>query len=92
MGSWVRNARKLPADRDESPRVGRVKHWKELYLDTIVNEVVLRHEIHRMLSKAVACSPGKITKEIYRSILHTDLDDPYLGLGRDIFGSYPFEQ
>ena len=34
--------------------------------------------------------PEKVLKPIYKDVLHADLDDPYLGLGKELFASYPF--
>jgi hypothetical protein len=34
--------------------------------------------------------PEKVTRPLYRDVLHADLDDPYLGLGQALFGTYPF--
>ena len=33
--------------------------------------------------------PDKLTKWLYREVLHADLDDPYLGLGKALFENYP---
>jgi len=68
-----------------------VTQWRELYLDTLVNETVGRREIHKMLGRSNGgVTPPMITKTIYKDVLHTDIDDPYLGLGPVLFGSYPF--
>ena len=34
--------------------------------------------------------PKDVTKQLYKEILHADLDDPYLGLGQTLFAGYPF--
>jgi hypothetical protein len=65
--------------------------WKALVDDALVNETTRRQKIHEYLatpSKPVV--PATITKWLYREVLHTDLDDPYLGLGKLLFDRYPF--
>ena len=37
-----------------------------------------------------AVPPGQMTKWLYKSVLHSDLDDPHLGLGEFLFARYPF--
>jgi hypothetical protein len=46
--------------------------------------------IHEMLAKSGLVRPEKVTKAIYKDVLHTDLDDPYLALGDALFADYPF--
>jgi len=65
--------------------------WKLLAEDTRINERIRRLAIHRYLAHRETVSPGDITKWLYREVLHADLDDPYLGLGKTLFASYPFE-
>jgi hypothetical protein len=64
--------------------------WKLLQEDTQGNETVRRKQIHELLAKSGKVQPKAITKTIYKDILHADLDDPYLGLGPTLFGTYPF--
>lgn len=66
--------------------------WTELYQDTIANEVVWRRTAHSALADMTPPLPQTINKRIYREVLHTDLDDPYLGMGPELFASYPFEK
>ncbi len=63
-----------------------------LYQDTMVNETVWRKQAHEILANSAPQLPQLINKRIYREVLHTDLDDPYLGLGSSLFASYPFEK
>jgi hypothetical protein len=67
-----------------------VGRWKELAEDTRLNETVRRRQIHELLAKSGLVKPEKVLRPIYKDVLHADLDDPYLGLGEALFGSYPF--
>jgi hypothetical protein len=69
---------------------GDVADWKSLAADTKINETARRQMIHEMLTKNGLVRPEKVTKAIYKDVLHTDLDDPYLGLGEALFAEYPF--
>jgi hypothetical protein len=76
------------------PRVGSTEdlaRWNLLAEDTRVNESVRRLEIHRQLAEGKAVTPSAITKWLYREVLDADIDDPYLGLGKTLFASYPFK-
>jgi hypothetical protein len=64
--------------------------WKALAEDTQLNETTRRRQIHELLAKEGLVAPSKVMKPIYRDVLHADLDDPYLGLGKSLFESYPF--
>jgi hypothetical protein len=64
--------------------------WKALAEDTALNETVRRRQIHDYLGEAGPLPPEKLTKWLYREVLRADLDDPYLGLGKILFESYPF--
>ena len=64
--------------------------WNLLREDTQGNETVRRKQIHALLAKSGKVKPATITKPVYKDVLHADLDDPYLGLGPTLFGSYPF--
>jgi hypothetical protein len=79
-----------------------VANWKELVEDTRINETIRRQQIHEMLNRVqVGCPPRVPTPEVvlpeaikhrlYREVLHADLDDPYLGLGKVLFAGYPFK-
>lgn len=66
--------------------------WNLLREDTQGNEAVRRKQVHTLLSNSGKVKPAAITRPLYRDILHADLDDPYLGLGPTLFGSYPFSK
>jgi hypothetical protein len=77
IGAWLT----LPED---------LASWNLLREDTQANEAVRRRQIHELLAKSGLVSPAEITKPIYKDVLHADLDDPYMGLGPTLFGTYPF--
>jgi hypothetical protein len=58
--------------------------------DTSFNEVYRRFQIHEHLAQANWISPRSLTKWLYREVLNTDLDDPYLGMKDLLFANYPF--
>jgi hypothetical protein len=64
--------------------------WKALLEDTQLNEKTRRRQIHELLADKGLVKPDKVTKPIYKDVLHADLDDPYLGLGKTLFANYPF--
>jgi hypothetical protein len=80
------------AAAEAKPNEGDVAGWKALVEDTELNEKTRRRQIHEMLAKVSLVKPEKVLKPIYKDVLHADLDDPYLGLGKDLFGSYPFAE
>ena len=41
---------------------------------------------------APVVKPDAMTKWLYRDVLDTDLDDPYLGLGKVLFSNHPFAE
>jgi hypothetical protein len=67
-----------------------VASWKTLAEDTRLNETTRRLQIHELLRDAGLVKPEKVVKPIYKDVLHADLDDPYLGLGKVLFENYPF--
>jgi hypothetical protein len=67
-----------------------VRGWKELAEDTRLNETTRRRQIHELLTKTGLVRPDQVTRPIYKDVLHADLDDPYLGLGKTLFATYPF--
>ena len=67
-----------------------VANWKALEEDTKLNERTRRVQIHELLAGAGLVPPRKVTRPIYKDVLHADLDDPYLGLGEVLFATYPF--
>lgn len=78
--------------RPDFSKPEQFKRWSKLAEDTGINELERRLAIHRLLAGAGAVKPEAITRRIYKDILHADLDDPYLGLGRQLFASYPFSE
>jgi hypothetical protein len=64
--------------------------WQLLVKDTELNETERRLQIHKMLAAGTAVQPAAITKRLYKDVLHADLDDPYLGLGKVLFANYAF--
>jgi hypothetical protein len=67
-----------------------VSRWEELAEETRVNETTRRRQIHELLARVGLVRPAKVTRPIYKDVLHADLDDPYLGLGATLFDKYPF--
>jgi hypothetical protein len=78
----------LPAVRPAN--VENPAEWKSLEEDTRLNERTRRMQIHALLGRTGLVRPHKVTRPIYKEVLHADLDDPYLGLGEALFASYPF--
>lgn len=72
--------------KGDSPVIG----WEELATDTRVNETVRRKQIHEKLATAVAAKPDDLVKWLYREVLHADLDDPTLGIGKLLDDANPF--
>lgn len=79
---------KLP--RELGSRTGRLTP-KMLKKDADYNESVRRLKVHQLLAKKSPVKPDAITKTLYKDVLDTNLDDPYLGLGKVLFETYPFE-
>ena len=77
---------KPPSDRTAAD----IANWPILAEDTAINETVRRQQIHEKLAAAGAVKPGDIVKWLYKDVLHADLDDRYLGLGKTLFADYPF--
>jgi hypothetical protein len=67
-----------------------VASWKALEEDTQLNERTRRLQIHELLAGTGLVRPDKVMRPIYKDVLHADLDDPYLGLGKVLFATYPF--
>lgn len=74
--------------------------WNILAKDTAINESIRREAIHRYLvdrslkfdsDNPALLMPHNVTKWLYREVLNADIDDPYLGLGKVLFASYPFK-
>ncbi len=64
---------------------------KSLAADTVFNETKRRLQIHRHLARRTLMTPGQMKGWLYREVLHADLADPYLGLGKLLFQNYPFD-
>jgi hypothetical protein len=79
-----------PKETPNLPAREDVASWKELAEDTRLNETTRRCQIHDLLADAGMVQPAKVTRPIYKDVLHADLDDPYLGLGKALFETYPF--
>lgn len=71
---------------------GDLAHWKKLHEDTEVNETQRRGPVHEILLAHPGAKPNDVTKQLYREVLHADIDDPYLGLGETLFKDYPFTE
>jgi len=84
--SMIRSALKT---QDQPPSPEDVGQWKVLAQDTEMNETERRRTIHEKLAGG-AVRPEQLTRWLYREVLHADLDDPYLGLGKTLFADYPF--
>jgi hypothetical protein len=80
-GKMPPNGRPMPAD---------VARWATLGEDTRVNEQARRKQIHDLLARLGAVRPSQIVRPLYKDVLHADLDDPYLGLGKALSTNYPF--
>jgi hypothetical protein len=65
--------------------------WQALTEDTRLNETIRRRQIHDMLATLGTVTPQQVKKQLYREVLHADLDDPYLGLKPVLFATYPFQ-
>jgi len=64
--------------------------WKLLVEDTRQSENIRRRQIHELLARGEPIRPEQIVATVYRDVLHSDLADPYLGLGQALFARYPF--
>lgn len=60
--------------------------------DANYNEGHRRRQIHEHLAQANWTTPQSLTKWLYREVLNTDLDDPYLGTKDLLFADYPFAE
>ena len=54
--------------------------------DTLNNESVRMAGVRDLLIKSPLATPADLTKHVYKEILDTDLDDPYLGLAPMVLG------
>jgi hypothetical protein len=87
-----KSALNLPAAAGTGGRELGLDHdlWSRLIEDTRINERQRRLQIHEKLVSAQGPRPPELTRWLYREVLHSDLDDPYLGLGDLLLGKYPF--
>jgi hypothetical protein len=86
----VQSKNSASATAEAPPNVDNPAEWKALEEDTRLNETVRRRQIHELLAATGLVRPDKLTRPIYKDVLHADLDDPYLGLGESLFANYPF--
>lgn len=93
---WSKKFSTIPAketvDHPDFTKPGELAHWKKLREDTELNERERRGPIHAMLVRLPNAKPDDVTKQLYREVLHADIDDPYLGLGETLFKDYPFRE
>lgn len=82
--------RSKPEAKPAATATEDVAGWKELAEDTQLNERTRRLQIHALLLRSGLVRPQQVTRPIYKDVLHADLDDPYLGLGKVLFTRYPF--
>jgi hypothetical protein len=84
------NGRSFDLPPELASRLGRVRP-EMLSDDTRHNESVRRLQVHEYLAAHSPARPDDMTRWLYREVLHTDLDDPHLGLGKLLFATYPFD-
>ena len=65
---------------------------ESLAQDASYNELHRRRQIHEHLAQANWTAPQSLKKWLYREVLNSDLDDPYLGMKDLLFGNYPFTE
>ncbi len=58
-----------------------------LAMDTRINERLRAEQIHAMLATVPLPTPADLSTRIYKDVLHVDVADPHLGLGRILFGA-----
>lgn len=58
-----------------------LEQWPVMAEETKHNETVRRKLIHEHLAEKGLVQPNDITNWLFRKVLDTDLDDPYLGMG-----------
>jgi len=69
---------------------GQLANRPDLVLDAQVNERIRRKSIHERLAQLGPVQPNDIKKWLFKEVLHVDLDDPMLGLGKTLTENYPF--
>ena len=73
-----------------SRAVAAAPGWRELALDTEYNETTRRRLVHARLAELGPVKPADVVKWLYKEVLHTDLDDPTLGLSELLNRREPF--
>lgn len=58
-----------------------------LAMDTQINERLRAEQVHAMLATAPLPTPADLSTRIYKEVLHVDVADPHLGLGKILFGA-----
>lgn len=71
---------------------GTLASRPELALDSQVNELIRRKQIHDYLAEREAVRPADMKKWLFKYVLRADLDDPLLGLGPILSENYPFAE
>jgi hypothetical protein len=66
-----------------------IRNWRALVAETTYNNIFRRRQIHEKLI-ASASTPSDLTSWLYKDVLHTDINDPYLGLKETLSQTYPF--
>ena len=74
-----------------TPPGGDLASRADLSFDVVVNETVRRKLVHRRLATLGGVRPDDFKRWLFREVLKSDLDDPYLGLGPVLNSGYPFE-
>ena len=59
---------------------GQLTIWKAMVEDTRVNDTDRRKQISEFLTRSGPILPAAMTKWLYREVLDSDIDDPWLGL------------
>lgn len=60
-----------------------------LKADTLLNRTQRYALASQLWLEHPFAKPQELTREVYRRVLHVDLDDPYLGLAPDVLGGEP---
>ena len=71
---------------------GTLASRSELLLDSQVNEIIRRKQIHDYLAAREAVRPADMKRWLFKDVLRADLDDPLLGLGPVLGENYPFAE
>ena len=83
-------------DRDANEQAGNDNAPEtlndRLAIDSRINEELRRLQIHKYILTKGLTTPDDMHKWLYREVLHADLDDPYMGLGKVLFENYPFAE